>query len=237
MAGAINSQRFLNNDLKLFAHFATLKGGSLNESARVVDSGGKIGGMSLQQSWNVRRSKASEPGKSARDDNNAVRDRLVRALTAEYRVDDLASLPKKVRAALVGRGAVTAEQDFQFNADGKSTSGKPLTRRRITAVLKAVEAEHDEVNKKVLRMGLAFARHAGVIKRAGADRIKEMYERNVRPLLDKAMSTGTLSKADLHFDLDLWLDDTNDAKVLAKLKALEDKVVAILKGKGVNIQE
>jgi len=240
MTGAINPDIFRNSDLQLFADFATLKGGSRSESARVTDSGSKIGGMSLQQSWNVRRSKSSELGKTAREDNNKVRNRLVRALTAEYQVKDLSALPRKVRAALVGRGAVTAAQDFQFDANGNSTSGKPLTRRRITAVLKAVTADHDEVHKKAFKMLSARAKSAGLNHLFSRFfNLRGQYAKFLKPFLDEAIKSQAYSRRDLERYLKEYFfyrnadNAKNNLQLDDNLIKLKDDIKQLLKGRGV----
>lgn len=79
------------------------------------------------------------------DDNNKVRQILVNSLKVQFGVDDVLALPDSVKNALkIG----SWRDDFKFDHDGNVTSGRPLTARRIKAVIMAVKTELD-ANKGV----------------------------------------------------------------------------------------
>lgn len=72
------------------------------------------------------------------DDNNKVRQILVNSLKVQFGVDDVLALPDSVKSALkIG----SWRDDFKFDHDGNVTSGRPLTARRIKAVITAVKTE------------------------------------------------------------------------------------------------
>jgi len=102
---------------------------------------GEVDDSPRTASWRARAKQSTREAQDAVKINNEVRDKLVEALKSQFEKTTFDELPKSVRKALVGSGAATAKQDFKFGADGKSTSGKPLTKRRISAVMRAVADE------------------------------------------------------------------------------------------------
>jgi len=234
MAGTINANSFNNAELRLFVQFANDKGSNAQTAKIAREGGGRIDAVSSPVGWKVRRNKSSEAARGAIKDNNEVRDMLVRALKAEYRVNGLAELPKKVRAALVGSFARTAEQDFQFDANGKTDSGKPLTRRRIKAVLNAVKADHDEVNKKAFRLFSEFIKSTNGIKQKfkTVSDIKQGYDECLKPKIDEAISTGKINKGLLFGALELFFEDY---PYMIRSKLLPG-LIAMLAEKGVKLE-
>jgi len=125
-----------NTDLQSFQSFVEIA--SSPDQAAGVDEDGAIGNAKTTASWRARTRRSSTEAIEAVGINNEVRQRLVTALERQFKVSSFGELPKEVRKALVGRGAVTATQDFKFDKDGNVTSGRPLTARRITAVVMAL---------------------------------------------------------------------------------------------------
>lgn len=131
------------NDLQNFSHFV----GKIADGRCVEMT--KDGGFALAKktaSAISRMFALTENARTAMENNNRVREAFVDALKRQFNVQDFSSLPTAVKAALVGSHAKTAEEDFGFDAQGHVTSGKPLTARRISAVLNAVE----EINNQAL---------------------------------------------------------------------------------------
>lgn len=77
--------------------------------------------------------------------NNNARESFVNALKIQFNVASFAELPASIKAALVGSHAKSAEEDFGFDAEGRVKSGKPLTARRISAVLNAVNEYNNQM--------------------------------------------------------------------------------------------
>jgi len=137
-----------NTDLQSFQSFVEIA--SSPDQAAGVDEDGAIGNAKTTASWRARTRRSSTEAIEAVGINNEVRQRLVTALERQFKVSSFGELPKEVRKALVGRGAVTATQDFKFDKDGNVTSGRPLTARRISAVLKAATDKINETVSKAL---------------------------------------------------------------------------------------
>lgn len=132
------ANNIINIPLEAFRAFAHSDAAD-NQAAMM--SRGYVVNAKWTASWGSRLVHCTDNAKSAIEENNRVRNALVDSLKAQFGVDTFANLPARVRAALQGSHASTAEGDFGFNAQFKATSGKPLTKRRITAVLNAVEQE------------------------------------------------------------------------------------------------
>jgi len=77
--------------------------------------------------------------------NNLIRAELLKALKVYYGVNTVLELPKSIRKALKFRLLA----DDMWIKDGKVTSGRPLTLRRIKAVLAAVKKERLKSENKV----------------------------------------------------------------------------------------
>lgn len=129
---------FGSDRLKGFATFALSKA-SQNQAAGMTGKGYEVGNAKVTASRCARSKKhPTAKAQNAASINNAVRDALVAGLLWEFNAKNFGDLPEQVRKALKGTYAKTAKGDFGF-VNGMSASGKPLTKRRITAVLKAVK--------------------------------------------------------------------------------------------------
>ncbi len=128
----------INDDLSAFKAF-TIKAGNLDtvaeisRTSKVVSSTHTAGALS-------RAFAVTSGAQAAKAANNHARQMLVNALKRQFNAESFAALPEAVKAALRGTHASTAEEDFAFAAGTDTvTSGKPLTARRIRAVLTAIE--------------------------------------------------------------------------------------------------
>jgi len=128
----------LNLDLEAFRTFAN-SGASADQAARVLRDG-RVTNATVTSSALARLANRSSEAQAARDNNNQVRDALVTALKDQFGVTSFDALPASVKTALKGTHALSAAGDFKF-VDGRSTSGRPLTQRRIATVLAAVDCE------------------------------------------------------------------------------------------------
>lgn len=126
----------INNELQNFFNFAVQarKSGQAAEATQ----GGEVRAASRTACALSRSISSSADTQAAININNHVRETFVNALKKQFNVEDFTSLPQAVKDALVGSHASTAEEDFGFNEDGHVTSGKPLTARRIKAVMVAI---------------------------------------------------------------------------------------------------
>ena len=81
-------------------------------------------------------------------ENNAVRTALVKAIRSEFE----GKIPANVRRAFVGTG-MFGGSDMEMDAKGNVVSGRPLTARRIRAIMKEVEIakEEDKEYKALLK--------------------------------------------------------------------------------------
>ena len=126
----------INSELQNFFNFAS-RAASTGLAAEVTQDG-RVRAASKTACALSRLLSCGTDTQEAIDINNHVRETFVNALKRQFNVEDFTSLPRPVKDALVGSHAATAEEDFGFNAEGHVTSGKPLTARRITAVMMAI---------------------------------------------------------------------------------------------------
>ena len=126
----------INTDLRNFMTFAN----AADEGACAEMHGnGSVGNATNTAGALARCFGVTQNAKAAADLNNRTRQALVNALKRQFNAENFANLPDAVKNALVGSHAKTAAGDFAFDANGRVTSGKPLTARRIRAVMTAIE--------------------------------------------------------------------------------------------------
>lgn len=126
----------VNNDLQNFLAFA--KKANADQTAGMTQNG-SVGNAEKSAGAVSRFFHATENSRAAVETNNHVREALVNALKRQFNVLDFTALPDTVKTALIGTHAKTADGDFAFDTNGRVTSGKPLTARRILAVMTAIE--------------------------------------------------------------------------------------------------
>ena len=126
----------INTDLRNFMNFANAADvGACAE----MHGNGSVKTATTTAGALARHFSVSQSARDAVDINNRTRQALVDALKRQFNVENFANLPDAVKDALVGSHAKTAAGDFAFDANGRVTSGKPLTARRIRAVMTAIE--------------------------------------------------------------------------------------------------
>lgn len=126
----------INNDLRNFMNFANAADAGTCAEMR---GNGSVGDAANKAGALARFFGATQNARAAADLNNRTRQALVDALKRQFNAESFANLPDAVKNALVGTHASTADGDFAFDANGRVTSGKPLTARRIRAVMTAIE--------------------------------------------------------------------------------------------------
>lgn len=134
------------NDLRNFDNFV----GNVADNRKVeISNDGRITLATKTASAISRMFAITENARTAIENNNRVREAFVSALKRQFNVQNFSDLPTTVKAALVGSHAKTADGDFGFDAQGHVTSGKPLTARRISAVLNAVKEINNQAEVAV----------------------------------------------------------------------------------------
>lgn len=134
------------SDLQNFERFV---GNRADDRKVEISQGGRITLATKTASAISRMFAITENARTAIENNNRVRDAFVSALKRQFNVQNFSDLPTTVKAALVGSHAKTADGDFGFDAQGHVTSGKPLTARRISAVLNAVREINNQTEAAV----------------------------------------------------------------------------------------
>lgn len=129
----------INDDLRAFSTFATQQKDNLDAVAEMSRSG-KVNVANTKASALSRMISVSTNAQTAKTLNNNTRQMLVDALKRQFNAGSFNDLPEAVKAALKGTHASTGAEDFAFAAGTDTvTSGKPLTARRIQAVMTAVK--------------------------------------------------------------------------------------------------
>ena len=126
----------INTDLRNFANFANAA--AANTCVQMT-RGGKVQEARHTAGAVARFFHATENARNAIAINNDTRQAFVDALMRQFNADTLLDLPPAVQRALVGTHAKTLTGDFNFDPQGNVTSGRPLTARRIRAVMAAIE--------------------------------------------------------------------------------------------------
>lgn len=127
----------INADLSAFSTFAA-NAGNLDAIAEMKRSGDVIAAKTTASAFSRKFSNSANT-QAAKTLNNNTRQILVNALKRQFNVMRFEDLPEAVRTALRGTHASTDAEDFGFAGDDTVTSGKPLTARRIQAVITAVK--------------------------------------------------------------------------------------------------
>ncbi len=128
----------INDDLTAFQIFAA-NAGNLDTVAEMKRSGDVVAAKTTASALS-RKFSVTANAQAAKALNNNTRQILVDALKRQFNVTRFDNLPEAVRTALRGTHASTGAEDFGFAANTDTvTSGKPLTARRIRAVMTAVK--------------------------------------------------------------------------------------------------
>lgn len=126
----------VNSDLQNFLKYAEkAAAGQAVEMGR----GGEVAGAQATAGFLGRLFHVTSGARTAIDTNNRTRELFVEALKRQFNATDFDALPDAVKAALTGSHACHADGDFAFDAQGRATSGKPLTARRVMAVMTAID--------------------------------------------------------------------------------------------------
>lgn len=100
-------------------------------NARVMSDSSRLhtGTFKLGGTYDIRQIPSNKYDRAA---NNAVRRNFAAALTGAFGVKSLEDLPANVRSAL-------NISDFKLDKEGNITSTRPLTARRVRAVMSAIQ--------------------------------------------------------------------------------------------------
>jgi len=160
----------LCTELQVFDKFIQ-NNAALDDNTRLVlDGGNENGGIMagaadaglLKRNYAITDRGAA--GANQAEDNRDIRRQLMDALNTEFQH----GIPESVTKALKGSG-IFGDSDMKTNAKGKVISTRPLTLRRIKAVLNAAKTElearftpskvdPDEIKPKITTMVLAYTR-------------------------------------------------------------------------------
>lgn len=128
----------INADLSAFSTFAA-NASNPDAIAEMKRSGNVVAAETTASAFSRKFSNSANT-QAAKTLNNNTRQILVDALKRQFNVARFNDLPEAVRTALRGTHASTDAEDFGFaGGDDTVTSGKPLTARRIRAVITAVK--------------------------------------------------------------------------------------------------
>ena len=126
----------INTDLRNFADFANKA--NVNTCVEMT-RGGMVQAARHTAGATARFFHVTANARSAVEINNVTRQAFVEALKRQFNAKYMRDLPPAVQRALIGTHAKTTAGDFNFDAQGNVTGGRPLTARRIRAVMSAIE--------------------------------------------------------------------------------------------------
>ena len=137
----------LNADLRNFSAFAQMN--VADDQAAEFTRTGAVRNASVTAGFLSRHFAVTDDGRRAAEINRQTRAAFLGALMRQYNADAFGGLPDEIKDALVGTHASTGDEDFALDAAGVVHSNKPLTARRIRAVMTAIQQLQDKENAPV----------------------------------------------------------------------------------------
>lgn len=137
----------LNADLRNFSAFAQMDVGG--DQAAEFTRTGAVRNASVTAGFLSRHFAVTDGGRQAAEINRRTRAAFLGALMRQFNAAGYGGLPDEIKAALVGSHASTGDEDFALDANGVVHSNKPLTARRIRAVMTAIQQLQDKENEQV----------------------------------------------------------------------------------------
>jgi len=137
----------MNLSIRSFSAYANTANIDANQRVVLSDNGKNVQGGSADAGLRARHITVRQGGSTQAAENNRVRQELLDAVLKDFGVKKFEKLPASVRKAF-NVGAF--KNDMKLDSNGRVTSGRPLTARRIREVMVAVEkAQIPRLNRKL----------------------------------------------------------------------------------------